>query len=285
MLIYKNVRKNYGRIAALDDFSLEIKKGEFFGLLGPNGAGKTTLIRATTTLTPINSGSIMIDGEYIDRNLTRTKRKLGIVPQYSNLEKELSAFENLEFHGRLYGMNGNRRRQRAKELLDFAGLSDCGKAKAKTFSGGMQRKLMIVKALMHSPEIMLLDEPTVGLDAQARRKIWDLMRALHSEGLTILLTTHYLEEAELLCSTIGMIDCGKLIKTGTPACLVKEAGNFVLEYFERGETRQQFFQTKDEALSASKNIFVDFKIREANLEDTFILLTQKRLAGEKQERL
>jgi ABC-2 type transport system ATP-binding protein len=277
MIRYHDVTKKYGDITAVSGLSLEIRKGEFFGLLGPNGAGKTTLIRMTTTLTPFSSGTIEIDGKAIDRNLTAVKQKFGIVPQYSNLEGELTAAQNLEYHGRLYGMAKETRRRRTEELLAFSDLKERRNDKAKNFSGGMRRKLMIAKALMHNPEIMLLDEPTVGLDAGWRRRIWDLLRDLNERGLTIFLTTHYLEEAQILCRRVGLIDEGKLQKTGEPEQIIAGVGKFVLEYFQNGETRQQFFNTKDEAVLAAKPISGGFKVREANLEDAFILLTNKRL--------
>ncbi|MDR3356945.1 MAG: ABC transporter ATP-binding protein [Spirochaetaceae bacterium] len=277
MILYKNVTKRYGAVCAVSDFSLEIGRAEFFGLLGPNGAGKTTLLRMTSALTAPGAGFISIDGKRIDRNLTAAKRRLGIVPQYSNLENELSALQNLEYHGRLYGLPHERRRRRSGELLDFAGLAGRKDDKARTFSGGMRRKLMVVKALMHEPDILLLDEPSVGLDAPWRRRIWDLLRELHKQGLTILLTTHYLEEAATLCSRLGMIDGGRLVRTGSPADMVKEAGAFVLEYFEGGRTVQRFFGSRAEALSGASRLESGFRVREANLEDAFIKLTQKGL--------
>jgi ABC-2 type transport system ATP-binding protein len=267
----------YGEIQAVQNLSLEIGRGEFFGLLGPNGAGKTTLLRMTTTLTPISSGTITIDGAVIGRDLAAIKQRFGIVPQYSNLEGELSARQNLEYHGRIYGMPQERRRRRIAELLVFAELGERQHDKAKTFSGGMQRKLMIAKSLMHSPDILLLDEPTVGLDAAWRRKIWDLLRRLNSEGLTIFLTTHYLEEAQTLCRRVGMIDEGRLKKIGTPQEVIAQAGNFVLEHFQNGETTQKFFQTRDEALESARQVSGDCNVREANLEDAFVLLTNKHL--------
>ncbi|MDR3300981.1 MAG: ABC transporter ATP-binding protein [Spirochaetaceae bacterium] len=277
MIVYSDVCKKYGEINAVKKLSMEIGRGEFFGLLGPNGAGKTTLLRMTTTLTPLSSGTITIDGALIARDCAAIKQRLGIVPQYSNLEGELSARQNLEYHGRLYGMPRERRRRRTEELLAFADLGERQHDKAKTFSGGMQRKLMIAKALMHSPDILLLDEPTTGLDAAWRRKIWDLLRRLNAEGLTIFLTTHYLEEAQTLCRRVGMIDEGLLKKTGTPQEVISQAGNFVLEHFQNGETAQDFFQTRDEALAAAQQTPGDCKVREANLEDAFVLLTHKRL--------
>ncbi|GHT85137.1 ABC transporter ATP-binding protein [Spirochaetia bacterium] len=277
MIRYHDVTKKYGGIRAISNFSLEIGRGEFFGLLGPNGAGKTTLIRMTTTLTPLSSGMIAIDGQAIDRNRTQIKRKFGVVPQYSNLEGELTAAQNLEYHGRLYGMPRDARRRRTEELLGFCDLTERKDDRAKNFSGGMRRKLMIAKALMHNPEIMLLDEPTVGLDAGWRRRIWDLLRNLNERGLTIFLTTHYLEEAQALCGRVGLIDQGTLRKTGKPEQIIAAAGKFVLEHFHHGETRQRFFSTKDEAVAYAKEVSGDFKVREANLEDAFILLTNKRL--------
>jgi ABC-2 type transport system ATP-binding protein len=279
MIRYRDVTKKYGGITAVSNFSLEIRRGEFFGLLGPNGAGKTTLIRMTTTLTPPSSGSIEIDGKAIDRNLTEIKRKFGVTPQYSNLENELTAAQNLEYHGRLYGMSAAARKTRTEELLGFAGLTERKNDRAKNFSGGMKRKLMIAKALMHRPEILLLDEPTVGLDAAWRRRIWDLLRGLNEQGLTIFLTTHYLEEAQILCRRVGLIDQGRLGKIGEPEQLIAEAGNFVLEYFRNGETVQQFFGERADAVLAAQNLSGSFKVRETNLEDAFIRLANKRLGG------
>ncbi|MDR2343602.1 MAG: ABC transporter ATP-binding protein [Spirochaetaceae bacterium] len=276
MILYKNVTKRYGALSAVSDFSLEIERGEFFGLLGPNGAGKTTLLRMTSTLTAPSAGFISIDGVRIDRNLTCAKRRLGVVPQYSNLENELSALQNLEYHGRLYGLPAGKLRRRSEELLEFAGLSGRKNDKAKTFSGGMRRKLMIVKALMHEPDILLLDETSAALDATWRRRIWDLLRELHKQGLTILLTTHYMEEAQTLCSRLGMIDSGTLRRTGTSEEIIREAGNFVLEYFENGETTRHFFDSRADALAGASRGLNEFKVREANLEDAFIRLTQKR---------
>ncbi|MDR0662866.1 MAG: ABC transporter ATP-binding protein [Spirochaetaceae bacterium] len=275
MISYRNVTKKYGAITAVDNFSLTIERGEFFALLGPNGAGKTTLLRMTTTLASPTSGSISISGDTVHRNLTRAKQRLGVAAQYPNLEAELSAWQNLEYHGRLYNIPAPTRKRRAAELLEFAGLTERMNDKAKTFSGGMQRKLMIVRALMHEPEILLLDEPTAGLDAAWRRRIWDLLRELQKQGLTIFFTTHYMEEAAALCSRLGVIDRGILIRTGTPREIIARAGNFVLEYFENGKTVQRFFDSREEALRGAARRAGDYGIRETNLEDAFITLTQK----------
>jgi ABC-2 type transport system ATP-binding protein len=279
VIVFKNVTKNYGAVTAVSDFSLAVERGEFFGLLGPNGAGKTTLLRMATTITSPSSGFISIDGINVDRNLTGAKRRLGVVPQYSNLEGELTAAQNLEYHGRLYGLSPRQIKRRSGELLEFAALTERKNDKAKYFSGGMQRKLMIVKALMHEPEILLLDETTAGLDAAWRRRIWDFLRELRKQGLTILLTTHYLEEAETLCSRLGMIEHGVLKRTGTPSEIISAAGNFVLEYFKDGKTAQYFFENQAEAFAEAARLTIldgEFKVREVNLEDAFIQLTKKR---------
>jgi ABC-2 type transport system ATP-binding protein len=221
----------------------------------------------------------------VGRNQADIKRKLGVVPQYSNLELELGAWENLEYHGRLYGMAKKQRRDRAEELLEFTGLAPRRGDRARSFSGGMKRRLMIAKSLMHNPEILLLDEPTVGLDAVSRRSIWDLLRQLNREGLTVFLTTHYLDEAQNLCGRVGMIDGGELRETGTPEALMRAAGSFVLEYFENGKTIQRFFQSEDEAIAAlgvsgggipgSESRGRESRVRPVNLEDAFILRTGK----------
>lgn len=277
MLVLENLTKKYGDIFAVDHLNLEIKKGEFFGLLGPNGAGKTTTIRMLSTLTSPTGGIISISGRRADRNLVEVKAKIGVVPQYMNVEGEMTAWENLELHGRLYGMEKKIRRNRIEELLEFTDLADRAKHAVKTFSGGMKRKLMIARAMMHFPKILFMDEPTVGLDAVARRKMWDLMKGLNKSGLTVLLTTHYIEEAEMLCSRVGLMDKGRLVEADTPGRLVEKTGNFVLDYFESGETKSLFFDTRQAALEKAGEMGGSVNIRHANLEDTFIRLTNRKV--------
>lgn len=279
MIEYRDVVKCYSTLTAVDHLNLRIEKGEIFGLLGPNGAGKTTVMRMTTTLTPPTSGSILVAGEPIHRDSVRIKKKLGIVPQANNLENDLNAWENLEYHGMIYGMEKKYRRKRIQELLEFVELSDRQKDIARFYSGGMKRKMMLAKALMHEPEIILLDEPTVGLDAAIRRKIWDLLKELKNQGLTIFLTTHYLDEAQMLCSRVGLIDSGKLIKVDTPDHMIREFGHFVLEYYQNGETHQDFFRSREEALRAGSSLTCSFQVRDTNLEDVFIRLTNKKLGA------
>lgn len=277
MLAFENLTKVYGKITAVDDLNLKIEKGEFFGLLGPNGAGKTTTIRILSTLTKPTSGTISIGGRRIDRNLTGVKAKIGVVPQHVNLEGEMTVWQNLELHGCLYGLKKGVRRKRIDELLKFVDLYDRSNELARNLSGGMKRKLMIARALMHEPEILLMDEPTVGLDAAVRRKMWDLMKELNRNGLTVLLTTHYIEEAEILCGRVGLMNGGRLVELDTPQKLIEKCGKFVLEYFDDGETRSKFFNSREDAIKDAEGISGNVNIRRVNLEDTFIKLTNRKV--------
>ncbi|WP_291579996.1 ABC transporter ATP-binding protein [Clostridium sp. UBA6640] len=277
MLTINELTKKYDDLVAVNKLNLNIERGEFFGLLGPNGAGKSTTIRMISTLTPKTSGDIIINGKSMDRNLLDVKRKLGVVPQGNNLEVEMTAWENLELHGRIYNMPKELRRKRIKELLEFTELSDRANDIAKNYSGGMKRKLMIATALMHNPELLLLDEPTVGLDATARRKMWDLLKRLKSEGLTVLLTTHYIEEAEVLCDRVGLINGGVLVELDSPEKLIEKVGKFAVEHFQNGETKAEFFETREGAVEFASKLEGAANVRLSNLEDVFIKLTNRRV--------
>jgi ABC-2 type transport system ATP-binding protein len=277
VLIIKNLTKIYGSLTAVNELNLEIKRGEFFGLLGPNGAGKSTTIRMISTLTPKTSGDIIINGKSMDRNLKEVKMKIGVVPQGNNLEVEMTAWENLELHGRLYNMTKDIRSKRMQELLEFTELKERKNDIVKGYSGGMKRKLMIARALMHNPDLLLLDEPTVGLDAVARRKMWDLLKRLKNKGLTVLLTTHYIEEAEVLCDRVGLIDGGRLIELDSPQKLIQKVGKYTVEYFQNGETKEEFFKDRNEAASFAAKLQGSVNIRPSNLEDVFIKLTNRRV--------
>ncbi|GAA0126729.1 ATP-binding cassette domain-containing protein [Clostridium sp. CTA-19] len=277
MLIIKELTKKYNNVMAVNKLNLQISKGEFFGLLGPNGAGKSTSIRMISTLTPPTSGDIIINNENMNRNLQEVKKKIGVVPQGNNLEVEMTAWENLELHGRLYKMPKHIRRKRIEELLEFTELTKRANEIVKGYSGGMKRKLMIAIALMHNPDLLLLDEPTVGLDANARRKMWDLLKRLKDEGLTVLLTTHYIEEAEILCDRVGLIDGGSLMELDSPKKLIEKVGKFTVEYFKNGETKEEFFETREEATLFASKLEGNVNIRSSNLEDVFIKLTNRRV--------
>lgn len=277
MLNLINLTKKYGNHTAVNSLNLNIEKGEFFGLLGPNGAGKTTTVRMISTLTPKTSGDIVINNESIDRNLTSIKIKIGVVPQQNNLENEMTAWENLELHGLLYNMPKDFRKQKIEELLEFAELEDRKNDLVGKYSGGMKRKLMIARALMHEPEILLLDEPTVGLDASSRRKMWDLLKRLKSKGITVLLTTHYIEEAEVLCGRVGLINGGNLVELDSPQNLIQKVGKFAVEYFINGETKVEFFETREKAVEYAASLNGSVNIRPSNLEDVFLKLTNRRV--------
>lgn len=277
MLKLVDLTKKYSNLIAVNQLNLTIEDGEFFGLLGPNGAGKTTTIRMISTLTPKTCGEIIINDESMDRNLTAIKIKIGVVPQHNNLESEMTAWENLEVHGLIYKMPKSIRRQKIDEILKYTELMDRKNDLVSKFSGGMKRKLMIARAMMHDPEILLLDEPTVGLDASARRKMWDLLKRLKTKGLTVLLTTHYIEEAEVLCDRVGLINGGSLVELDSPINLIHKVGKFAVENFINGETKEEFFDTREEAVVYSTTLQGSVKIRPSNLEDVFLKLTNRRV--------
>ena len=202
--------------SAVDNLSFRINRGEIFGLLGKNGAGKTTTIRMLTLQTCPTSGAIFYAGKSIVGNELEIKKMIGVVPQHINFDQDLTVGENMELHARLHHLNKLDRQKRIKELLDYVELADVVNDNVRKLSGGMKRRLLIIRALIHQPQILYLDEPTVALDPQVRRKIWQLIRDLKSKGVTIVLTTHYIEEAEQLCDRTAFMSRGKLIALDTP---------------------------------------------------------------------
>jgi ABC-2 type transport system ATP-binding protein len=277
MIKLKHVSKNFGSVTAVNNLNLHIARGEIFGLLGPNGAGKTTTIRMLTTLARPTGGQIVVNGYDMTRDLVDVKRQIGVVPQHMNLDIELTARENLELHCRLHRINRVERRQRIEEMLEFAGLADRADDLAVVLSGGMKRRLMIARALMHRPSILFLDEPTVGLDPHSRRGIWDLMKNMNTEGMTVLLTTHYIEEAEALCHRVGLINQGQLIALGSPRELLQRIGEIVVEYTVDGSTKNKFFSNREDAMAFAAGIKGNVLIREGNLEDVFVELTNRKV--------
>lgn len=215
MLSIKEVTKRYASLTALDHVSLEIRAGEFFGLLGPNGAGKSTLMSLVAGLRATDGGSIALNNVVLSTTDASTRMQLGLVPQDIALYQELSAEQNLRVFGKLYGLKGAELRQRVDETLAAVQLTDRRRDAVKTFSGGMQRRLNLAAALMHRPQLLLCDEPTVGVDPQSRNAIFDYLAQLNREGLTIIYSTHYMEEATRLCSRIGIIDKGKILALGS----------------------------------------------------------------------
>ena len=213
-IIARALTKSYGALTALDSFDLEVEQGAIFGLLGPNGAGKTTLIRIMTTLMRQSSGDVFIEGLDTLRSGCEIRSMIGVVSQENSLDRYLTARENLELHARLHGMEKRHYKRRIDDLLELMGLAGRQKDFPDNFSGGMQRRLVIARALVHQPRVLFLDEPTTGLDPQSRRAVWEYVRSL-AGSMTIFLTTHYLEEAEQLCDRIAIMDHGRLIALGS----------------------------------------------------------------------
>ncbi len=271
----RNVTKKYPKADkhALNGVSLDIGTGEAFGILGPNGAGKTTLMSIITTLALPTSGTVTVDGEEVNRQRVEIKKKISFVTQHISLRKDMTVMEVMELSGRLYGLPGKVIKKRTLQLLEYTGIADKKKNTARGLSGGQQRKLMIARALLSDPEILVLDEPTVGLDPQARRKIWDMLISLKMRGLTLLLTTHYIDEAESVCDRVAFISGGKVSDVDTPENMISEIGKYAIDIFEDKKTGSYFFRTADEAEAFARTNDKEgnrVKIRESTLEDVFL---------------
>jgi len=225
----KDLTKNFGDLVAVDRVSLEISQGELFGLLGPNGAGKTTLAKMLSTLLRPTSGYAEVWGNDVTLKQDEVRRCIGFVFQDPSIDDKLTGRENLDFHARMYGMKRELRERRIAEVLDLVDLTEKANIQLEAYSGGMQRRLEIARGLMHRPKVLFLDEPTLGLDVQTRRHIWDYIKTLNrKEGVTVLLMTHYMEEADYLCNRIAIIDRGRIIALDTPQNLKGLVGTDVI---------------------------------------------------------
>ncbi len=239
MIRVDDLRKNYGQNKAVDGISFHAGTGEIFGLLGPNGAGKTTTISIISGLLEATSGTVMVNGQAMSPTASTVKKSMGVVPQETALYEELTARENLRFWGGLYDMSGARLRERVGEVLALIGLSDRADDAVKTYSGGMKRRLNLGLGLIHEPQVLLLDEPTVGVDPQARLSILDVIRAAARKGTTVLYTTHYMQEAEELCHRLAILDHGKILAEGTVDELKKMVGEGEIVTVRGNFTAQQ----------------------------------------------
>jgi len=246
ILKVKNLKKSYNDKPAVAGISFDVKKGEIFGILGPNGAGKTTTLEMIETLRPIDGGTIMVDGINVAEHPNEVKQVIGVQPQTAAFQDKQKLSEIIEMFAAAYGEKVN-----VKEFLDDVELGDKMNDFSESLSGGQRQRLSIAAALVHSPKLFFLDEPTTGLDPQARRNLWDLINSVRDKGVTVILTTHYLEEAELLCDRVAIMDNGKIIALDTPHKLVQQL-------LKRGFTKEQH-------------------VEQANLEDVFIDLTGKAL--------
>lgn len=278
MINIENLTKRFGDRIAVAGIDLEIKSGEIFGLLGPNGAGKTTTVRILTLLSKKNSGSVRICGYDIENDSEKIKELIGVVPQHMSLDQDLTGRENLVLQARLHHLkNKAAMEQRIDEILEFVELKDRADDKSRRYSGGMKRRLMIGMALLHKPEILFLDEPTVGLDPQVRRKMWDLIRKMNEDGMTVLLTTHYIEEADQLCKRVAIMNRGRLVAIDTPQKLKEKVGRVVVEHMEADGMFNKFFDNREQAAAYVTGLEANATVREANLEDVFIELTGRRV--------
>ena len=295
-----NLKKRYGNVVALDDVSFEVSRAETFGLLGPNGAGKTTTIKLLCGLIKPNSGVVSLNGKN-DPTLMDVRKSLGVVPQALAIYEELSAQDNLNFFGRIYGLSGQKLIERVRDCLEIAGLSERSKERVSKYSGGMKRRLNMVCSLLHEPPILLLDEPTVGVDPQSRNLIFDTIEAWKKQGRTIIYTTHYMEEAERLCDRVAILDHGKILDIDSVENLIKRHGgpsHIEAEFEEKPDVEKIKPFVDDKDIQIKENVirfktgqpmeslaklnrsgfrFRTLKVQTANLEDVFLNLTGRRL--------
>lgn len=265
-----NLTKHFGDHIAVDNLNLKIETGEFFGLLGPNGAGKTTTIGMISTVLLPSDGKVLIDGEELTRRNLSQKRRLSVITQEYSMRQDMTMDEVMEYQGRLYYMPRKLIRQKTEELLEFTGLLEYRHKIVRHLSGGMKRKLMICRALMVEPEILLLDEPTAGMDAFSRRQMWNLLRKINSNKMTIILTTHYIEEAQSLCDRIALINKGRLDTVDTPQALIDELGNYAIDEIIDEEIKSRYFAEKSGAIEYLSRTDTKASMRETTLEDVFI---------------
>jgi ABC-2 type transport system ATP-binding protein len=278
-LVLEGVGKSYGSLAAVDGLDLEVRRGEILGLLGPNGAGKSTTVSLASGLLRPDRGRIEIAGAGPPSS-PAARRLLGVAPQGLALYESLGARENLEFFASLYGLRGAARRERVAAALELAGLADRAEDRVAVYSGGMKRRLNLAVAVVHDPQVVLLDEPTVGVDPQSRRRIFDDVLALRDRGRAIVYTTHYMEEAEALCDRVAVVDHGRLLALGTvPALLAAHGpGDALVVETDAGERR---FPAADPLAELSRlaadGRLRSFRLERARLEDVFLSLTGRRL--------
>jgi ABC-2 type transport system ATP-binding protein len=278
MIRIENLKKNYKSVQALKGVSLQVNAGELFAYLGPNGSGKTTTIKILTSLARPTSGDAYIHGFHIVKETLQAKKQCGLVPQTMNLDHELTVYENMNIHGKLFHMSRKERIKKIDELLEYVEMGERRNSPIKQLSGGMKRRVMIARALMHSPKILFLDEPTVGLDPTIRRRIWSLVKKIQQSGSTIFLTTHYIEEAEFLAERVAFLNEGSIIAVDTPQNLMNRLGSWALDEIVNGEMETTYFSSREEADMHVVRQKGSFALRRVNLEDVFISVTGKKVA-------
>ncbi|MDW7675738.1 MAG: ATP-binding cassette domain-containing protein [Bacillota bacterium] len=305
IVIAQKLTKNYGDLQAVKGIDFSVQAGQCCGILGPNGAGKTTTVAMLYCFLPVTSGKLEVVGLDVKLNQRLIKSRLGVVPQDDNLDLELSVLENLVIYAGYFGINKEEARLKAMELLAFFQLTEKKNVAVEQLSGGMKRRLALARGLINNPELLILDEPTTGLDPEARHIIWQHLRLLKQQGLTIILTTHYLEEASQLCDQLFIIDQGEIIESGAPTQLVeKHIGKYVIELELPPEERNQliielhndikgqqllgstlflYLMDSEQAIAAKLKKYPKITyqlLRPANLEDVFLKLTGRGLSGD-----
>lgn len=295
----EELTKYYGRLCVVDRISFTIGRGECCGILGPNGAGKTTTLKILVGHSPLNAGRLRVLGHAVPAQARAMRRKIGIVPQSDNLDSDFTVVENLSVYGRYFGLNGREIKTRIPELLELAGLEDKAACRINQLSGGMKRRLSIARALVNRPELLILDEPTTGLDPQIRQNLWQLLRQLQKDGLTLILTTHYMDEAERLCNRIILMDHGRVLADRSPQALIREsiephvlevhgpnldawlAGAPAAGHVRRERAGESIFfygdKLDDLVDAVADRSGLNYAYRPANLEDVFLKLTGREL--------
>ena len=275
MIKLTNITKTFGNIRAVDDISFQIGAGEIFGLLGPNGAGKTTIVKMATVLTHPDRGTCHVGGIDVMQNPDAVKPLIGVVPQTNNLDRELTVYENLSIYGMLHRVS--HLRDKIAESLRTVELWERRDSVVNGLSGGMQRRLLLARALLPEPKVLFLDEPSIGLDPQIRAHLWEIIRKIRIDGRTVLLTTHYIQEAEALCNRVGIMSKGKLIALNTPDNLRRKVGEYVVESVNSsGKLIQSFCQTREEADRTATSSRSSIHVRPTSLEDAFLRLTKEK---------
>jgi lipooligosaccharide transport system ATP-binding protein len=302
MIVAKGLRKVYGDFVAVDGIDFEVKQGEAFGLLGPNGAGKSTTMRMIASTSMRSGGELEILGKDPNKHGPEIRAHLGVVPQQDNLDRELKVWENLYIYGRYFGLSRKFMKNKIEELIDFAQLEEKRNSKTEELSGGMKRRLTIARALVNEPDILMLDEPTTGLDPQARHILWDRLFRLKEQGVTLVITTHYMDEAEQLCDRLVVMDKGRIMAEGSPADLIKQYSSKEVLEVRFGSSQNQEAAKQLEGLGDRTEVLPDriliyaengekileqivklglspltSLVRRSSLEDVFLRLTGRSL--------
>ena len=282
ILEIKDLSKNFKGLKAVDSVSFAVEEGGITGLIGSNGAGKTTTVRILSGQARADGGTVKLAGRNLTEHPLEAKALCGVVSQHLNLDAELSVRENLDIHGRLFGMNASERKEGITSLLETVEMAHKVDVLTKTLSGGEKRRIMLARALLHKPRILFLDEPTVGLDPLIRRKLWGLIKRIQQEGTTILLTTHYIEEAEFLADRVIFLDKGRIVAEGTPNALMNRIGQWALDVQCNGLLTTRYFNERDEAARETTQEQGTSTVRRVNLEDVFLSITGRKVSGSAQ---